>query len=127
MSKRGYCLVKIRPSTHLFKTFLFYTPIIRFLPKEADPKDNNPYDPPGGNYFLSTYHRLGNEPCNTPWETTTQAMLRQIWSYEAAIDISRPLVPPTSELLLRLDQWSLFCIILSFYFLLVWKNGVCII
>lgn len=49
-----------------------------FASREAEPKDNNPYSPPGGNMFLSTYKRLGNSPETNNFITTTKLMLEQV-------------------------------------------------
>ncbi|CAG2066441.1 unnamed protein product [Timema podura] len=47
------------------------------IPRQAEPKDNDPYHPAGGNYFLSTYHRLGTSVLPTP-NSETRDMLEQI-------------------------------------------------
>nr|CAD7420163.1 unnamed protein product [Timema poppensis] len=47
------------------------------IPRQAEPKDNNPYQPAGGNYFLSTYNRLGASPLPTP-KSETREMLEQV-------------------------------------------------
>nr|CAD7419694.1 unnamed protein product [Timema cristinae] len=47
------------------------------IPRQAEPKDNNPYHPAGGNYFLSTYNRLGASPLPTP-KSETREMLEQV-------------------------------------------------
>lgn len=73
--------------------------LTRYLPQEANPKDNDPYHPPGGNYFLSTYKRLGTD--NVTMETETEAMLKQICLKEKEIEIYKPSVTATTDQLLR--------------------------
>ncbi|XP_046676862.1 uncharacterized protein LOC124365020 [Homalodisca vitripennis] len=79
-----------------------YSPIVKidnwFLPLEAEPKDNDPYHPPGGNYFLSSYKRYGTQ--DVPMESTTQAMLRQICSARLDLSVHKPLVTMATDRLL---------------------------
>uniref|UniRef100_A0A1B6M0H1 Uncharacterized protein n=1 Tax=Graphocephala atropunctata TaxID=36148 RepID=A0A1B6M0H1_9HEMI len=83
-----------------------YNPIVKidnwFLPLEAEPKDNDTFHPPGGNYYLSTYKRFGTQ--NVPMESTTQAMQRQICSPPLDLSVHKPLVTmATDRLLLKED------------------------
>lgn len=75
--------------------------VYRYLPLEAEPKDNNPYKPPGGDYFLSTYKRLGTQADPDELESETHAMLRQVCCVQPVHSHHQPLVNLDTDSLLR--------------------------
>lgn len=75
--------------------------VYRYLPLEAEPKDNNPYKPPGGDYFLSTYKRLGTQADPDELESETHAMLRQVCCVQPVHSHHQPLVNLDTDSMLR--------------------------
>jgi hypothetical protein len=56
----------------------FFCLLLRNLAQQVEPKDNDPYKPPGGNYFLPTYNHFGTLYDKIP-KNEIHDMLEQMW------------------------------------------------